>query len=109
MFIADVGTHVIWAARYVRMDGRRRLIGSFNHGNMANAVPQAIGVQASQPGREVVTLSGDGGLAMMFGDLITLQQLDLPVQTLGERATAVRSIDSPEQLCRVAERLLTSC
>jgi pyruvate dehydrogenase (quinone) len=71
---------VIWAARYLRMNGRRRLIGSFLHGSMANAVPQAIGAQAAQPGRQVVTLSGDGGVAMMLGDLITLQQLDLPVK-----------------------------
>ena len=82
VFIPDVGTPVIWAARYLRMNGRRRLIGSFNHGSMANAVPQAIGVQASQPERQVVTLSGDGGLAMMFGDLITLQQLGLPVKVI---------------------------
>ncbi len=82
VFIADVGTPVIWAARYLRMNGRRRLIGSFNHGSMANALPQAIGVQASQPGRQVVTLSGDGGAAMMLGDLITLQQLHLPVKVI---------------------------
>ena len=82
VFVADVGTLVIWAARYLRMNGRRRLIGSFNHGSMANALPQAIGAQASQPGRQVVTLSGDGGLAMMLGDLITLQQLDLPVKVV---------------------------
>ncbi len=82
VFIADVGTPVIWAARYLHMNGRRRLIGSFNHGSMANAVPHAIGVQASQPGRQVVTLSGDGGLAMMFGDLITLRQLQLPVKVV---------------------------
>jgi pyruvate dehydrogenase (quinone) len=82
VFIADVGTPVIWAARHLRMNGRRRLIGSFSHGSMANAVPQAIGVQAAQPGRQVVTLSGDGGLAMMFGDLITLTQLHLPVKVV---------------------------
>jgi pyruvate dehydrogenase (quinone) len=80
VFIPDVGTPVIWAARYLHMNGRRRLIGSFLHGSMANAVPQAIGVQAAQPGRQVVTLSGDGGVAMMLGDLITLQQLRLPVK-----------------------------
>ena len=80
VFTADVGTPVIWAARYLKMNGRRRLIGSFNHGSMANAVPHAIGVQAALPGRQVVTLSGDGGLAMMLGDLITLRQLDLPVK-----------------------------
>lgn len=82
VFIPDVGTPVIWAARYLRMNGRRRLIGSFSHGSMANAVPHAIGVQASHPDRQVVTLSGDGGLAMMLGDLITLQQLDLPVKVV---------------------------
>jgi pyruvate dehydrogenase (quinone) len=82
VFIPDVGTPVIWAARYLTMNGRRRLIGSFNHGSMGNAVPHAIGVQASQPGRQVVTLSGDGGLAMMLGDLITLQQLGLPVKVV---------------------------
>jgi pyruvate dehydrogenase (quinone) len=82
VFLPDVGTPVIWAARYLRMNGRRRLIGSFSHGSMANALPQAIGVQAAQPGRQVVTLSGDGGLAMMLGDLVTLQQLDLPIKVV---------------------------
>jgi pyruvate dehydrogenase (quinone) len=80
VFLADVGSPVIWAARYLQMNGQRRLIGSFNHGTMANAMPQAIGVQSAQPGRQVITFSGDGGLAMMLGDLITLQQLGLPVK-----------------------------
>jgi pyruvate dehydrogenase (quinone) len=80
VFLADVGTPVIWAARYLRMNGKRRLIGSFTHGSMANALPQALGVQAARPGRQVITLSGDGGLAMMFGELITLRQLKLPVK-----------------------------
>ena len=80
IFTCDVGTPTIWAARYLHFNGRRRLIGSFTHGSMASAVPQAIGAQASHPGRQVVTLSGDGGLAMMLGDLITLQQLKLPVK-----------------------------
>ena len=80
VFIADVGTPVIWAARYLSMNGRRRLLGSFNHGSMANAVPQGIGAQASHRGRQVVTLSGDGGLAMMLGDLITLTQSQLPIK-----------------------------
>ncbi|GHJ43616.1 pyruvate dehydrogenase [Catellatospora sp. TT07R-123] len=82
VFTADVGTPCIWAARYLRMNGRRRLIGSFNHGSMANALPQAIGVQAAQPGRQVVTLSGDGGLAMLLGELITLHQQRLPVKVV---------------------------
>jgi pyruvate dehydrogenase (quinone) len=82
VFTADVGTPCIWAARYLRMNGRRRLVGSFSHGSMANALPQAIGVQASQPGRQVVTLSGDGGIAMLLGELITLRQQRLPVKVV---------------------------
>jgi pyruvate dehydrogenase (quinone) len=82
VFLADVGTPVAWAARYLRMNGRRRLVGSFNHGTMANSLPQAIGVQSAQPNRQVVTLAGDGGLAMMFGELITLRQLKLPVKVV---------------------------
>jgi pyruvate dehydrogenase (quinone) len=82
VFIPDVGNPCIWAARYLRMNGTRRLIGSFNHGSMANALPQAIGVQASQPGRQVIALSGDGGLAMLLGELITLRQLQLPVKVV---------------------------
>jgi pyruvate dehydrogenase (quinone) len=82
VFLADVGTPVIWASRYLHMNGRRRLIGSFNHGTMANAMPQAIGVQASHPGRQVVTLSGDGGIAMLMGDLLTLHQQRLPVKVV---------------------------
>jgi pyruvate dehydrogenase (quinone) len=80
VFTADVGTPCIWAARYLRMNGRRRLVGSFSHGSMANALPHAIGAQASQPGRQVVALSGDGGLAMLLGELITLRQQRLPVK-----------------------------
>jgi len=82
VFLPDVGSPTVWAARYLRMNGRRRLIGSFNHGTMANAMPQAIGVQASHPGRQVVTLSGDGGIAMMLGDLLTLRQQRLPVNVV---------------------------
>jgi pyruvate dehydrogenase (quinone) len=82
IFTADVGTPCIWAARYLRMNGTRRLIGSFNHGSMANALPHAIGAQASHPGRQVVALSGDGGLAMLLGELITLRQMHLPVKVV---------------------------
>jgi pyruvate dehydrogenase (quinone) len=82
VFTADVGTACIWAARYLRMNGRRRLVGSFNHGSMANALPHAIGAQASHPGRQVVTMSGDGGLAMLLGELITLRQQRLPVKVV---------------------------
>jgi len=80
VFSCDVGTPTIWAARYLKMNGKRRLIGSFNHGSMANAMPQAIGAQLEFPRRQVVTLSGDGGLAMMLGDLLSLQQLKAPVK-----------------------------
>jgi pyruvate dehydrogenase (quinone) len=80
VFTADVGTPTIWAARYLKMNGRRRLVGSWVHGSMANAMAQAIGVQASQPGRQVVSMSGDGGFAMLMGDLITLTQMKLPVK-----------------------------
>jgi pyruvate dehydrogenase (quinone) len=82
VFLADVGTLAIWGARYVHMNGKRRLVGSFNHGSMANALPQAIGVQASNRSRQVITFSGDGGLAMLLGDLLTLRQLNLPVKLI---------------------------
>jgi pyruvate dehydrogenase (quinone) len=82
VFSCDVGTPTVWAARYLQMNGKRRLLGSFTHGSMANALPQAIGVQASHPGRQVITLSGDGGLAMLLGDLLTLRQLKLPVKVV---------------------------
>ena len=82
IFTADVGTPCIWAARYLHMNGTRRLIGSFNHGTMANALPHAIGAQASQPGRQVIALSGDGGLAMLLGELLTLRQRQLPVKVV---------------------------
>jgi Thiamine pyrophosphate-requiring enzymes [acetolactate synthase, pyruvate dehydrogenase (cytochrome), glyoxylate carboligase, phosphonopyruvate decarboxylase] len=64
------------------MNGRRRLIGSFNHGSMANAMAQAIGAQASHPGRQVVSMSGDGGFTMLMGDFITLTQMGLPVKVI---------------------------
>jgi pyruvate dehydrogenase (quinone) len=82
IFTCDVGTPTIWAARYLRMNGKRRLLGSFNHGSMANALPQAIGAQISNPGRQVITLSGDGGLAMLMGDLLTLRQMQLPIKVV---------------------------
>ena len=82
IFTCDVGTPTVWAARYLTMNGRRRLVGSFTHGSMANALPQAIGAQLAYPGRQVVSLSGDGGLAMMMGDLLTLEQNGLPVKVV---------------------------
>ncbi|HYZ72701.1 MAG TPA: ubiquinone-dependent pyruvate dehydrogenase [Chthoniobacterales bacterium] len=80
IFSCDVGTPTVWAARYLTMNGKRRLLGSFNHGSMANAMPQAIGAQLTFPGRQVVTFSGDGGLSMMLGDLLSLHQHQLPVK-----------------------------
>ena len=82
VFTCDVGTPTIWAARYLHMNGKRRLLGSFTHGSMANALPQAIGAQVSHPGRQVISLSGDGGLAMLMGDLLSLGQLKLPVKLI---------------------------
>ena len=82
IFTCDVGTPTIWAARYLTMNGKRRLLGSFNHGSMANALPQAIGAQITYPGRQAISISGDGGLAMLMGDLLTLKQHDLPVKTI---------------------------
>jgi pyruvate dehydrogenase (quinone) len=80
IFTCDVGTPTVWAARYLTMNGRRRLLGSFTHGSMANALPQGIGAQLAHPERQVVSMSGDGGLAMLLGDLLTLRQVDLPVK-----------------------------
>jgi pyruvate dehydrogenase (quinone) len=82
VFTADVGTPTIWAARYLAMNGRRRLIGSWVHGSMANAMAHAIGAQAAQPKRQIISMSGDGGFAMLMGDLITLTQMKLPVKTV---------------------------
>jgi pyruvate dehydrogenase (quinone) len=80
IFTCDVGLPTVWAARYLAMNGRRRLLGSFWHGSMANALAQAIGAQAASPNRQVVSLSGDGGFTMLMGDLLSLKQLGLPVK-----------------------------
>jgi len=82
IFTCDVGLPTVWAARYLAMNGKRRLLGSFWHGSMANAMPQAIGAQAAFPGRQVISLSGDGGFTMLMGDFLTLAQLGLPVKTV---------------------------
>ena len=82
IFTCDVGTPTVWAARYLRMNGQRRLLGSFNHGSMANALLQAIGAQAAFPRRQVISLSGDGGFSMMMGDFITLTQIGLPIKVV---------------------------
>ncbi|MFC3909831.1 ubiquinone-dependent pyruvate dehydrogenase [Legionella dresdenensis] len=80
LFCCDVGTPTVWAARYLTMNGKRRLLGSFNHGSMANALAQAIGVQASHPDRQVVAMCGDGGFSMLMGDILTLVQQQLPIK-----------------------------
>jgi len=80
IFTCDVGTPTLWAARYLKMNGRRRLLGSFSHGSMANALPQAIGAQVVFPHRQVICLSGDGGFSMLMGDFLSLRQLKLPVK-----------------------------
>ncbi|MBW8727639.1 MAG: ubiquinone-dependent pyruvate dehydrogenase [Inquilinus limosus] len=82
VFTCDVGLPTVWAARYLAMNGRRRLLGSFWHGSMANALAQAIGAQAAEPKRQVISLSGDGGFTMLMGDLLSLKQLDLPVKVV---------------------------
>lgn len=80
IFTCDVGTPTVWAARYVTMNGKRRLVGSFNHGSMANALSQAIGAQGVDRNRQVVALCGDGGFAMLMGDILSVRQLDLPLK-----------------------------
>ncbi|WP_029625527.1 ubiquinone-dependent pyruvate dehydrogenase [Sphingomonas sp. PAMC 26605] len=81
-FTVDVGLPTVWGARYLTMNGKRRLMGSFWHGSMANAMPHAIGVQSAEPKRQVISLSGDGGFTMLMGDLLSLKQLKLPVKVV---------------------------
>ncbi|MFD7960609.1 pyruvate dehydrogenase [Streptomyces zaomyceticus] len=82
VFTVDTGMCNVWAARYLTPNGRRRIIGSFSHGSMANALPQAIGAQFTDRNRQVVSLSGDGGFSMLMGDFLTLVQYDLPVKVI---------------------------
>ncbi|MFF4871047.1 pyruvate dehydrogenase [Streptomyces sp. NPDC003444] len=82
VFTVDTGMCNVWAARYLTPNGRRRIIGSFSHGSMANALPQAIGAQFTDRNRQVVSLSGDGGFSMLMGDFLTLVQYDLPVKVV---------------------------
>src|ERR1700723_3001179 len=82
IFTCDVGEPTVWAARYLRMNGKRRLLGSFLHGSMANAMPQAIGAQVADPGLQVISMSGDGGFSMLMGDVLTLKTLKLPVKVV---------------------------
>jgi pyruvate dehydrogenase (quinone) len=82
VFTCDVGLPTVWAARYLTMNGKRRLVGSFSHGSMANAMVQAIGAQAAFPTKQVISLSGDGGFTMLMGDFLSLAQLKLPVKVV---------------------------
>ncbi|MFJ1708663.1 pyruvate dehydrogenase [Kitasatospora sp. NPDC088346] len=82
VFTVDTGMNNVWAARYLTPNGRRRVIGSFLHGSMANALPHAIGAQLAFPGRQVVSLSGDGGIGMLLGELLTVAKYRLPVKTV---------------------------
>ncbi|WP_263164566.1 pyruvate dehydrogenase [Streptomyces sp. SCSIO ZS0520] len=82
VFTVDTGMCNVWAARYLTPNGRRRIIGSFSHGSMANALPQAIGAQFTDRSRQVVSMSGDGGFAMLMGDFLTLVQYELPVKVV---------------------------
>src|SRR5918912_3379066 len=80
VFTVDTGMCTVWAARYLTPNGRQRVIGSFLHGSMANALPHAIGAQLAYPGRQVISMSGDGGLGMLLGELLTVRQHDLPIK-----------------------------
>ena len=82
IFTCDVGTPIAWTARYLKVNGKRRIVGSFNHGSMANAMLHAIGAQAACRGRQVISFSGDGGFSMMMGDFLTLIQMKLPVKII---------------------------
>ena len=80
IFTVDTGMCCVWAARYIEGTGERKMLGSFNHGSMANAMPQAIGAAFACPGKQVIAFCGDGGLSMMMGDLMTIVQYNLPVK-----------------------------
>jgi len=82
IFTCDVGEPTVWAARHLKMNGKRRLLGSFLHGSMANAMSQAIGAQVSSPKRQVISMSGDGGFSMLMGDVLTLRHLKLPIKVV---------------------------
>jgi pyruvate dehydrogenase (quinone) len=93
IFTCDVGTPTIWAARYLHMNGKRRLLGSFVHGSMACAMPQGIGAQVTHRSRQVIAMCGDGGLAMLLGDLLTLKQHDLPLKIVVFRNDAFSFVE----------------
>ena len=82
IFTVDTGMSCVWGSRYINATGKRRMLGSFNHGSMANAMPQAIGAALACPGRQVIALCGDGGLSMLLGDLATITQYNLPIKII---------------------------
>lgn len=82
IFTVDTGMTCVWGARYLKASGQRKMLGSFNHGTMANAMPQAIGASFAYPGRQVIALCGDGGISMLLGDLATIAQYKLPVKII---------------------------
>jgi pyruvate dehydrogenase (quinone) len=82
IFTVDTGMSCVWGSRYINATGKRKMIGSFNHGSMANAMPQAIGAALACPGRQVIALCGDGGLSMLLGDLATITQYNLPIKII---------------------------
>jgi pyruvate dehydrogenase (quinone) len=82
IFTVDTGMCCVWGARYLNSTGKRYLLGSFNHGSMANAMPMAIGAALAHPERQIIALCGDGGLSMLLGDLATIQQYKLPIKLI---------------------------
>jgi pyruvate dehydrogenase (quinone) len=80
LFAADDGTPTAWMLRHIDTNGKRRTFASLLHGTMAGAMPSALGLQKCQPGRQVISLSGDGGLAMLLGDVLTTIQENLPIK-----------------------------
>lgn len=80
VFTSDTGMATVWLSRFVTMSGTRRLIGSYNLGSMANAMPQALGAQLWAPDRQIIAFCGDGGLSMLLGDLMTIKTYNLPVK-----------------------------
>ncbi|WP_413532680.1 thiamine pyrophosphate-dependent enzyme [Empedobacter brevis] len=82
VFTVDTGMCCVWGARYITGTGERKMLGSFNHGSMANAMPQAIGAQMAYPDRQVIAMCGDGGISMLLGDLATIKQYNLPIKLI---------------------------
>ncbi len=82
IFTVDTGMCCVWGARYIHATGKRKMLGSWNHGSMANAMPHAIGAAFACPGRQVIALCGDGGLSMLLGDLATIKQYNLPIKII---------------------------